>query len=193
MRYVVVASSIVLAISLWTAPTQSADPRLLNQELPPDPFDSCDALSVHVAVSSRHRVDYRSRWIGHSAAGDLFIVDSAQCSRDPCPVWLVTKDGYGKTHVVLRATGELRWEPEKDAFPVIETRRASVGGYATYDRYRWAGERYEHTDSRRVHRVDGIDCDEEATCQAAAEDALRHGGVDRAVKIWQQVYGVSWI
>lgn len=193
MRRVVVASGVVLSFSLWVGSAQSADLRLLDQESPAEAFDSCEALSVHVAAPSCQRLDYRSRRIGRSTAADLFVVDGVRCSRDPCPVWLVTRDGNGKTRVVLRADGELRWERDKDAFPSVEVRRHSAGGYMVYDRYRWSDEHYVRVDTRRVHRVDGIDCDEEASCQAAAEDALRHGGVDRAVKIWQQVYGVSWI
>ena|SRR5438105_13468389 len=48
-------------------------------------------------------------------------------------------------------------------------------------------------DARRIYRIDGIECDKDEACRAAAVDALARGRIDQAVRIWRDVHGVSWI
>jgi len=189
MRYLFVTASLALTMGV---PAESSEfVASLDREPTLNGFDSCRGGSVQ--TDNCEGADYRSRWLARALGVDLYAVNEARCDRAPCPVWVVTKDARGKTRVVLRAVGTLHLAPEHDTFPVIETRRESTAGYEIHDRFRWAEERYVRVESRRIYRVDGIECDKEETCRDAAEDALRYGGVDRAVKIWQQVYGVNWI
>jgi hypothetical protein len=48
-------------------------------------------------------------------------------------------------------------------------------------------------ESRLVYRVDGVECGEPDQCAAAAREALRRDEVERALKIYERVHGVSWI
>jgi hypothetical protein len=41
--------------------------------------------------------------------------------------------------------------------------------------------------------VDGVECGTREECRRAASEAIAQKQVDRAVRIWENVGGVSWI
>jgi hypothetical protein len=62
-----------------------------------------------------------------------------------------------------------------------------------YNRYEWNGKAYDRTASRLVYNVDGVECGTREECRRSASEAIAQKQVDRAVRIWENIGGVSWI
>lgn len=178
--------TVALASLAWTAAGESSDPVLASSELPSDiavdcPGTVCPEPPVHA-----------TRWIGRARGTDLFVVVREPCGPADCAAWLVARSGQ-TTATLLALTGEFRFEPAGGRYPAVQTRTELGGEHASYVRYEWDGSRYARTQTRLVHRVDGIECGSAAECDVAAHAAAAAGQHDRAVRIWQQVHGVDWI
>jgi hypothetical protein len=60
-------------------------------------------------------------------------------------------------------------------------------------RYEWDGSQYLRTVAQQVYEINGVECGTRDECQAAAKGALEANDTDRALVIWQNVWGISWI
>ena len=76
---------------------------------------------------------------------------------------------------------------------MIESYTGMSATEGAYSRYEWTGNTYTRTASRLVYNVDGVECGTREECNDAAREALKQHQVDRAVKILENVNGVSWI
>jgi len=181
-------SSLLFAAAAWswTAAGESADPRLSARELPPEILNACGTGGC---VDD---VDYRARWVGRTPAGNLFVVGRTSCIAGRCTHWLVEK-GATPVRVLLELDGAFALYRLAGRYPAVEVRRHASDQGLSYLRFEWTGEQYVRTSARRVYEVGGVECGTREECAAAAERALTTQRVDRALRIWQQVYGVSWI
>jgi len=187
-RAMSLVSSLVFgtAVFCWTAAGETSDPQLAERELPLEILNECAAT----ACSSD--VEYRSRWVGRTSEGDLYIVGRAGCAPGKCSYWLVEK-GAVAAQALLELNGPFTLHRVAGRYPVVELRTRPDEDGTVYLRFEWNGERYARTDSRRVYEVNGVECGTREECRSAAEHALKAHQVDRALRIWQRVYGVSWI
>lgn len=185
IRYLVAT---LLAIGLCTGSGESARPSLTGAELPADILRECSGRAAPCGERS-----FDIDWVGRIAHGHLFLVRRSACGSGNCAGWLVAKDTRGDTQVVLALDGEVRLERDVGEYPIVRTRAELSDSYVRYARYEWSDGQYTRTDTRLVHRVDGIECGGEDDCDAAARRALRENQLAHAVRIWQQVYGVNWI
>lgn len=181
------ATTVLAAASFaWTVSGETSDPMLAERDLPADIAGDCAAT----ACADGH--GFVTRWIGRARGADLFVVVREPCEPTGCAAWLVRRDAQG-TATLLALSGEFRFEATGARYPAVHTRSSLTSAYASYNRYEWDGTRYLRTETRLVHRVDGIECGNQSECHTAARDALSDGDADRAVRIWQQVHGVAWI
>lgn len=184
---------IAISALLWTGPGQSYEPRFDLAALPLDVVGECHTATRPAFGASCDRTDYRTQWVGRLPQEELFLITRRACRPDGCRAWLVGRDDSGRTRTLLTLTGALRFEHGKEQLlPVVHT-RLELGDHTSYDRYEWDGVHYVLSETRLVHRVDDFECPDETVCRGAAEEALRRGQADRAVRIWQQVHGVNWI
>lgn len=180
-------SAILAAASFaWTVAGETSDPLLAARDLPADIAAACPGTGC----ADGH--GYVTHWIGRTRGADLFVVVREPCESAGCAAWLVRRDAQG-TATLLALSGEFRFEAAGARYPAVHTRTSLTSAYASYNRFEWDGTRYVRTETRLVHRVDGIECGNESECHAAAREALGDGDADRAVRIWQQVHGVAWI
>jgi hypothetical protein len=184
-RYLVAT---LLAIGLCTGSGESANPSLTSAELPADVLRDCVSGGAPCGADS-----FDIDWLGRTAHRHLFLVTRSVCASDDCDGWLVTKDRHGDTRVVLTIAGEVHLEHGVGKYPIVHTRAELSDNYVSYARYEWSDGQYTRTETRLVHRIDGIECGGEDDCDAAAKRALRENQPARAVRIWQQVHGVNWI
>src|SRR6185436_12953527 len=123
---------------------------------------------------------------------DLFIVGRAGCAANHCSNWLVEK-GKTPARVLLELDGAFTLQRLAEGYPVVEIRTRSDEQGITYRHFEWNNEEYTRTSVRRVYEVNGVECGTRDECAAAAERAFKAKKVDRALRIWHRVYGVSWI
>lgn len=187
-RVMSLVSSLLFAAAAfcWTAAGETSNPQLATRELPLEILNEC------TVATCADDVEYRSRWVGRTPEGDLFSVGRAGCTPDNCTSWLVEK-GMSATRTLLELNGSFTLRRSADRYPVVELRARSDEEGAVYSRFEWSGERYARTSTRRVYEVDGVECGTREECRTAAERALKAHQVDRALRIWQRVHGVSWI
>jgi hypothetical protein len=177
---------LALAAFTWTVAGETSDPMLAENQLPAEIAGACPG-----AVCPAEGGHY-TRWIGRIRGAELFVVVRRACDAAGCPAWLVRRDSQG-TATLLALSGEFRFDANAGRYPAVHTRTELGAAYASYDSYEWDGTRYVRTQTRLVHRVDGVECGNESECDAAARAALAGGAADRAVRIWREVHGVAWI
>jgi hypothetical protein len=177
-RWVTVIASLVLASAAlgWTPAGRTSGAQLDVRDLP------FEADGAH----------YRSQWVGGTPAGELFLVTRTDCARPTCSSWLMEK-AASKAHVLLELDGSLRLQRVTGTYPVVEQRTRADDVSVLLMRYEWNGHQYARTFAQQVYQVNGFECGTRDECRTAAERALAARKVDRAVRIWQKVYGVSWI
>lgn len=169
----------------WTAAGETSDPVLAPRELPAEITGECAAACAETP-------GLVTRWLGRARGADLFVVARERCDAAACAAWLVARRAHATT-TLLALSSEFRLEPVTGRLPAVRTRTELGPAYTSYNRYEWDGARYVRTQTRLVHRVDGVECGNDAECDAAAREAARRGESNRAVRIWQQVHGVAWI
>jgi hypothetical protein len=174
--------------AFWTAPGETSDPRLEARELPLDILGGCEPSAACLEANDIH-----TRWIGRTPAGNLYMVWRAPCTESAdCRAWVVEKSG-NSVNTLLGLSGAYQLSRDAGPYPTVRVHTAVTDSQYHHVRYEWYGARYVRTDSRVVYRVDGVECGTQEECGTAAHEAMRQQQVDRAVKIWERVHGVSWI
>jgi hypothetical protein len=182
-----IAASLVLG---WTSVGESSDPVLAVDELPLEMLAQC-ATGAPAQPDCRPGETLVSRWVGRSERGDLFLTSAAGCVDAVCRAWLFER-GAQRVAMLLALEGQVSVRAGGD-YPLVEARAPLVTGETITSRYRWNGQSYERTEAELRYRVDGIECGTAAQCRQAADAALEGERVDRAVRIYERVHGVSWI
>jgi len=178
----------LLAIGISSSSGESSNPALTTAELPTDILRDCATDSAPCGENN-----FNIGWIARLPHGHLFFVKRARCDGESCDGWLVAKNEQGATEVMLSVAGDVRIEQGAGKYPIVRTRAELSDSYTSYARYDWTDGHYTRTETRLMHRIDGVECAGEDDCDAAAKRALRNRQPDRAVRIWQQVHGVNWI
>lgn len=180
-----------LATMAWTGVGESSDPMLADREIPVAIVTHCASSDAGQLEACRHP-EFTHRWVGRTEHGDLFVVMNEACAGSGCQAWLLQKDA-GTVSTLLTFDKTFRVHASRGGYPVIETYTELSPDQDAYSRFEWNGSSYARTASRLVFSVDGMRCGTREECNAAAREALRQQRVDRAVKIWENVHGVSWI
>jgi hypothetical protein len=179
------------AAIVWTGTGESSDPVLADREIPADIASTC--LSTLTGQSGACETSsFSRRWVAKTLQGDLFILTNERCLGRDCRAWLVEKTGASVT-TLLGVNASFRLREDKVGYPVIESYTALSTSEGAYSRYEWNGSAYARTASRLVYNVDGVECGTRAECRLAASEAIAEEHLDRAVRIWENVGGVSWI
>ncbi|MBI3899779.1 MAG: hypothetical protein HY308_15995 [Gammaproteobacteria bacterium] len=186
-----IIAGLALYAVLGSGVGESSDPTLRVAELPVEVLNDCAAVPVAASSATCADAGYQIRWLSHTPHGHLFLVEHDRCNADGCRAWLIEKQAGG-TQVLLALVGEYRLD-RNGAYPSVQLRAELSNSYTSYNRYTWDGNGYTRSETRMAHRVDGFECASEDDCERAAQQALNHNQVDRAVRIWQQVHGVDWI
>jgi hypothetical protein len=173
----------------WTGAGESSNPALTERELPAEIVDACTATA---ALEACRALEFNRHWVGRSARGDLYVVTNDRCRGEGCRAWLIEKTATA-VRTLLAFEKTFRVFPATGSYPVIETYTGLSATESAYCRFEWNGQAYVRTASRLVYRVDGIECGTREQCRAAADEALKRQQIDRAVKIWEDVHGISWI
>ena len=179
------------AAIVWTGTGESSDPVLADRELPAAITSSCTLAMAGVANACRETA-FDRRWVARTARGDLFLVANERCRGADCRAWLVERNATAAT-VLLDFDARFRLREDSNGYPVIESYAGMSATEGVYHRYEWNGKAYDRTASRVVYNVDGVECGTRAECRQAANEAITRKQVDRAVRIWENVGGVSWI
>ncbi len=175
----------------WTGAGETSDPVLTDREIPADIATRCTASDA-ARLEACHQPEFTRRWIGKTEHGDLFVVTNELCAGSGCQAWLIQK-AAGSVTTLLAFDRSFHLIGGMGSYPVIETYTDLSSDQGAYTRFEWNGTAYTLTANRLVYSVDGKQCGTRQECSAAAQDAIRHQHVDRAVKIWESVHGVSWI
>lgn len=175
---------VAAAALLWTGPGESADPYLLTHELPLGLYD-CPAQTKCPLPE-----DSAVAWIGGTPRGHLFVVTAPCAEPRACESWVVEKTANG-VEVLLGMTGEYMLRKSGGAYPLIETREQKSTHEVVAVEFAWRHGAYVEGDTRSVFAVDGIECGTRSECHDAALAAVAVRP-ERALKIWEQVHGVSW-
>ena len=193
-RTTLIAMTFAAAAALWTAAGETSDPVLNSNELPADiTASACNPSMVSDGAGACQVQDYANRWIGKTARGDLFVVMGSFCAADDgCRAWLVEKSAMGAS-TLLAMNGKFHLRRGTNAYPVVETHTEISALNNAYNRFEWNGAAYARTDNKLLYKVDGKECGTREECGNVARKALQHEDIDRAVKIWENVHGVSWI
>jgi hypothetical protein len=194
-RITLIAMTFAAAAALWTAAGETSDPVLNSSELPADIVtDACNLSKGSDEAGACQVQDYANRWIGKTVRGDLFVVMGSFCATDDgCRAWLVEKSRTGATSTLLVMSGKFHLRRGANAYPVVETHTEISALNNAYNRFEWNGAAYARTGSKLLYKVDGKECGTREECSNVARQALQHEDFDRAVKIWENVHGVSWI
>ncbi|MEW6332018.1 MAG: hypothetical protein AB1560_11215 [Pseudomonadota bacterium] len=179
------------AAVVWTDIGESSDPVLADRELPAEIASNC-VLTQAADSGICHASSFDRRWVAKTAQGDLFIVTNERCTGSECRAWLVEKS-EAAAGVLLSFDATFRVREDKSGYPVIESYTSMSATEGAYSRYEWTGKAYDRTASRLVYNVDGVECGTREECRHAASEAIAQKQVDRAVRIWENVGGVSWI
>jgi hypothetical protein len=178
----------------WTAAGESSDPILMSRDLPLEVVSDCTRVSADAQPHACLGLDaYRSRWVGRAARGELFLVLPAHCDEGAvCRAWFVERSAQG-TAMLLRVNGQFELSAAPGSYPAVQTRTALSEQHTAISRFEWRDGEYVRTANQTIYRVDGVECGTQDECRQAAAEALRGQHVDQAVKIWENVHGVSWI
>jgi hypothetical protein len=181
-----IASALLLgAVALgWTMAGETSNPQLTVADLPAGLVDACAARDCGDGLA------LESRWIGRTPHGDLFIVAHKDCN--DCSRWLLEKT-TATSRLLLELNGHYELHRGSGAYPAIELRTRDDATQIQFVRYEWDGNQYTRTVAQQVYEVNGVECGTREECQAAAKGALEANDTDRALVIWQQVWGISWI
>jgi hypothetical protein len=179
------------AAVVWTDTGESSYPVLADRELPAEIASTC-TLTQAGDNGTCHPASFDRRWVAKTLQGHLFIVTNARCTGSECRAWLVEKS-EAATDVLLSFDATFRVREDKSGYPVIESYASMSATEGAYSRYEWTGKAYDRTASRLVYNVDGVECGTREECRHAASEAIAQKQVDRAVRIWENVGGVSWI
>jgi hypothetical protein len=180
----------IIAI-VWTGAGETSDPVLAVREIPAEVTNSC-AVSPTGELEACHQPEFSRRWVGKTNHGDLFLVTNDLCAESGCRAWLVEKV-TGIATILLTFDRTFRLHQDTGSYPVIETYSEISSTQGAYSRFEWNGAVYARTANRLVYRVDGKECGTREECSTVANEALKQQQVDRAVKIWENVHGISWI
>lgn len=180
-----------LIATLWTGAGESSDPVLADAEMPTEITNNCLLTAAEATAVCDARMLSR-RWVAKTSRGDLFIVTNEHCTGHECRAWLVEKSA-DHAAALLGFEPSFRLRGEKHGYPVIESYAELSAIESEYHRYEWNGASYAKAASRQVYNVDGRECGTGAECRDAAHEAITQQHVDRAVRIWENVHGVSWI
>ena len=170
----------------WTGTGESSDPVLADREIPADIASTC------ALTQACDQPAFSRRWVAKTLQGDLYIVINERCTGSDCRAWLVEKSASAAT-TLLSFDATFRLREDKAGYPVIESYTGMSATEGAYSRYEWIGNAYTRTASRLVYNVDGVECGTIEQCRLAASEAVTQKQVDRAVRIWENVGGVSWI
>lgn len=179
------------AALVWTGAGESSDPILADREIPADIASRC-AVSAAGELEVCHQPEFTRRWVARTGRGDLFVVTNELCQDSGCRAWLVEKSGNG-ANTLLAFDKTFRILESAGGYPVIESYTELSATQGAYSRFEWNGAAYARTANRLVYSVDGAECGTREECNNVAREALKQQQVDRAVKILENVNGVSWI
>ncbi len=179
------------AALIWTGTGETSDPVLADREIPADIASRC-AVSVTGELDVCHQPEFTRRWVARTGRGDLFMVTNDLCQGSGCRAWLVEKAG-GSAVTLLAFDRSFRLQESTGGYPLIETYSEISSTQGAYSRFEWNGATYARTANRLVYQVDGKECGTREECNTAAREALKRHQIDRAVKILENVNGVSWI
>jgi hypothetical protein len=179
------------AALIWTGAGETSDPVLADREIPADIASRC-AVSAAGELEVCHQPEFTRRWVARTARGDLFMVTNELCQSSSCRAWLVEKAG-GSAVTLLAFDRSFQLQEGAGGYPLIETYSEISSTQGAYSRFEWNGASYARTANRLVYQVDGRECGTREECNTAAHEALKQHQVDRAVKILENVNGVSWI
>ena len=179
------------AASVWTGTGESSDPVLADREIPAAIASTC-ALTPAGEIEACDHPAFSRRWVAKSDRGELFVVTNELCTASGCRAWLVEK-AAGSVTTLLAFDKTFRLHEGTNKYPVIESYTELSSTQGAYSRFEWSGTVYTRTSSRQVYHVDGKECGTREECRTAASEALKQQQIDRAVKIWENVHGVSWI
>ena len=177
---------------VWTGAGETSDPVLSVREIPADISGSSCAVSTAGDLEACYQPEFSRRWVGKTDRGDLFVVTNELCAGSGCRAWLVAKTS-GSASTLLAFDRSFRLHEGTGNYPVIETYSELSTSQGAYSRFEWNGATYTRTANRLVYRVDGIECGTREECNTTANESLKQRQVDRAVKILENVNGVSWI
>lgn len=183
----VIAASLVLG---WTSVGESSDPVLAVDELPLEMLAQC-ATGAPAQPDCRPGETLVSRWVGRSERGELFLTSAAGCVDAACRAWIFERSAQ-RVAMLLALEGQVSVRADGD-YPLVEARAPLFTGETITSRYRWNGQTYERTVAELRYRVDGVECGTAEQCQQAADAALEDERINRAVRIYERVHGVSWI
>jgi hypothetical protein len=179
------------AALIWTGAGETSDPVLADREIPADIASRC-AVSATGELEVCHQPEFTRRWVARTGRGDLFMVTNELCQSSGCRAWLVEKAG-GSAVTLLAFDRSFQLQEGAGGYPLIETYSEISSTQGAYSRFEWNGASYARTANRLVYQVDGRECGTREECNTAAHEALKQHQVDRAVKILENVNGVSWI
>ena len=187
------AAGAALIALFWTATGETFDPALAARELPADVASQCAISGIDTKTGCVGTELVTSRWIGRTGRGDLFMVLGNHCTESKaCQAWFVERNGNGSL-TLLKVNGEIRLYQGNGVYPTIQQRHSLSETHSTYSRYEWRDDKYVRTEQRVVYRVDGVECGTQSECTHSALEALQSDDADSAVRILEDVYGVSWI
>lgn len=176
----------------WTAAGETSDPFLLDRDLPLEVVSHCLDGAADRDHGCSPDGSYSKHWVGRAGDANLFLVRLRPCADGACRAWLLAKTTRG-ANVLLATSGELSLSPGVGAFPTVQTVSNVSPSQNVVSRFDWNGHQYTRTDARVVYSVDGQECGSAAACREAAQDAMNVRKIDKALRIWEQVHGVSWI
>jgi hypothetical protein len=176
----------------WTATGETSDPFLLDRDLPLEVVGQCLDNAADRDRGCTPESSYSKHWVGRAGDANLFLVRLVPCTDGACRAWLLAKTTRG-VNVLLATNGELSISPGVGAFPAVQTFSDVSAGQSLVSRFDWNGHQYTRTDARLVYSVDGEECGSADQCHEVAQDAMNVRKIDKALRIWEQVHGVSWI
>jgi hypothetical protein len=181
------ASLLLAVVALgWTRAGETSNPLLPANALPRDILGECGPA----ACSAEH--EFRAHWVGRTASGNLFVVSRSVCEPGHCSNWLV-EQGEGRARTLLELPGTFRFHRLSGRYPVVELQLRKLDDSVLRVRFEWDGREYARTQAQPIFEVAGIECGTREECHASAQRAYQAQELDRALRIWQQVHGVSWI
>lgn len=180
-----------LAASVWTGAGETSDPVLADREIPAQAISTCLSAMTNPSGTCEAS-NFSRRWVAKTGQGDLYVLVNEQCTAGGCRAWLVEKTANAVA-TLLSFDTRFRLREDKGGYPVIDGYTELSSAEGVYSRYTWNGTAYTRTASRLVYRVDGVECGTREECRVAANEAIKQKQVDRAVRIWEHVGGVSWI
>jgi hypothetical protein len=191
MRKILTILGALCAVLFWTGAGETSDPVLSVTEIPAEIATSCSVTASGEAESCQ-QPNFSRQWVAKTDRGHLFLVTNELCVANACRVWLVEKSA-GSVFMLLAFDKTFRLQNGTGKYPVVESFIELSSSQGVYVRFEWNGTTYTRTSSRPVYMVDGWECGTRKECRFAATEALEQQQVDRAVKIWQNSHGISWI